>query len=345
MKKQLMATAAAAGLALAGLTAPAVADVPLTFNLGYGQWYFDGKRDLDGGRDLKDSSTPWGSIEWAFNDTVAAEIFYADGDTRYKNGPDVDATAWSLNMLFYGGSYVGKPMRLRPYAVLGAGEIYLDADAFDTKETTINGGLGVRWMLTRRFGVRLDWRMLYGLDESTKDSMLTAGLNLYTGRVTPKPVPVAAPLDSDGDGVTDDVDQCPNTPAGVRVDNFGCPLAVTQIASIKLMVNFGFDSTKVEEKYFSDLGELAEFLKRFEDVQVDVEGHTDSVGPDDYNKELSQRRAQAVVDMLVDEYGIAPQRLEAVGYGEEKPVADNSTAEGRAENRRVMATLEVEYEE
>ena len=74
MKKQLMATAAAAGLALAGLTAPAVADVPLTFNLGYGQWYFDGKRDLDGGRDLKDSSTPWGIIEWAFNDTVADEI-------------------------------------------------------------------------------------------------------------------------------------------------------------------------------------------------------------------------------------------------------------------------------
>ena len=102
---------------------------------------------------------------------------------------------------------------------------------------------------------------------------------------------------------------------------------------------------EVEEKYFSDLGELADFLKRFEDVYVDIEGHTDSTGPEDYNQSLSQRRAQAVVDYLVNEHGIAPQRLEAKGFGESQPVADNSTREGRAENRRVMATLEVEFEE
>ena len=113
----------------------------------------------------------------------------------------------------------------------------------------------------------------------------------------------------------------------------------------KLLVNFDFDSAVVKEQYFNDLGELAAFLKRFEDLQVDVEGHTDSVGPDDYNQQLSQRRAQAVVDMLVNQYGIAASRLEAKGYGETRPVASNDTAEGRAENRRVMATLEVEYEE
>ena len=120
---------------------------------------------------------------------------------------------------------------------------------------------------------------------------------------------------------------------------------MTQIASIKLLVNFDFDSAVVKEQYFNDLGELAAFLKRFEDLQVDVEGHTDSVGPEDYNQQLSQRRAQAVVDMLVNQYGIASSRLEAKGYGETRPVASNDTAEGRAENRRVMATLEVEYEE
>ena len=101
----------------------------------------------------------------------------------------------------------------------------------------------------------------------------------------------------------------------------------------------------LQERYFSDLGELADFLKRFDDVQVDVEGHTDSIGPEDYNQQLSQRRAQAVVDLLVNQHGIAPARLEAKGFGESQPVASNDTAEGRAENRRVMATLEVEYEE
>jgi len=120
---------------------------------------------------------------------------------------------------------------------------------------------------------------------------------------------------------------------------------VAQVASIKLKVNFAFDSDVVQERYFADLSELAEFLKRFSDLQVDVEGHTDSVGPEDYNQQLSQRRAQAVVDMLVNQYGIAASRLEPKGYGESRPVASNDTEEGRAENRRVMATLEVEYEE
>ena len=115
------------------------------------------------------------------------------------------------------------------------------------------------------------------------------------------------------------------------------------MASIKLKVNFDFDSTKVKEMYFTDISELAEFLKRFNDLQVDVEGHTDSVGPENYNQQLSQRRAQAVVDLLVNQHGISADRLEAVVYGEARPVASNDTSEGRAANRRVMATLEVEY--
>ena len=130
-----------------------------------------------------------------------------------------------------------------------------------------------------------------------------------------------------------------------RVDATGCPLPVAQVASIKLKVNFDFDSTKVKEVYFGDISELAAFLKRFSDLQVDVEGHTDSVGPENYNQQLSQRRAQAVVDLLVNQHGISADRLEAVGYGESRPVASNDTSEGRAENRRVMATLEVEYKE
>ena len=108
---------------------------------------------------------------------------------------------------------------------------------------------------------------------------------------------------------------------------------------------FDFDSSVILGAYNDKLDQLGNYLQGNPNAYVVAAGYTDSVGPDDYNKELSQRRAQAVVDMLVDEYGIAPQRLEAVGYGEENPVADNSTAEGRAENRRVMATLEVEYEE
>jgi OOP family OmpA-OmpF porin len=338
MKKQLLALGAAAILAVTSSIASA--EVPLTLNIGMGQWM------LDNSRDVKDTETPWTSLEWAFNDNWATEILYAEDRTRLDgSGARADIATWQLSMLYYGGSYIGKPNRIRPFVAFGAGEIDIDADFADTVETTLNAGLGLRWMITRSLGLRLEGRLLYSLDESKRDGLFNVGLNYYFGQVEPTPEPVAAPVDSDGDGVTDDIDQCPNTPPGTRVDAVGCPLPVAQVASIKLKVNFAFDSDAVQERYFTDLAELAAFLKRFEDVYVDIEGHTDSVGPDDYNMQLSQRRAQAVVDVLVKDHGIAPQRLNAVGFGETKPVASNDTKEGRAENRRVMATLEVEYEE
>jgi len=341
MNKKILGIAGSLVLASAGFVSSVAAEVPLTINVGAAQWYFD--RD----RDLNDTATPWVSLEYAFNDNWAAEIYYADDDARYEDGPRADVTTWQLDMLYYGGSYIGEGNRVRPYLAFGAGEIDIDAGDFDTVETTVNLGAGLRWMLTKRFGVRLEARVLHSLDEERNELLVGAGLNYYFGKVDADVVAVAAPapVDSDGDGVTDDVDQCPGTPAGTRVDSVGCPLPVTQIASIKLKVNFPFDSAVVGDQYFSDIGELATFLKRFEDLQLDVEGHTDSSGPDSYNQQLSQRRAQAVVDLLVNEHGLSRDRLEAKGYGESRPVASNDTRDGRIENRRVMATLEVEYAE
>tara|TARA_B100001540_G_scaffold275481_1_gene261685 strand:+ start:285 stop:1310 length:1026 start_codon:yes stop_codon:yes gene_type:complete len=341
MKKHLIAASAATSMALAGLSQPAAAEIPITLNAGGGYWFFD--RDLKG-QDLDDTATPVVGAEWAFNDNWAAEVMFADDEADLDGGGDADVTTWQVGMLYYGGSYIGAPFRLRPYAAFGAGEIDVDADSYDSVETTVNGGLGVRWMLGRRVGVRLEARALYSLDESDTDILTTAGLNIYLGKVDPDPV-VQEIGDEDGDGVPDDRDRCPGTAPGTRVDADGCPLPVAKVASVKLKVNFGFDSTEVQEQYFSDLSELADFLKRFSDLQVDVEGHTDSTGPADYNMGLSQRRAEAVVDVLVNQYGIERSRLEPKGYGETQPVASNDTKEGRAENRRVMATLEVEYEE
>lgn len=342
MKKQVLAAAVACGLGLSAIAPIALAEIPLTLNLGYGLWKIDGSRELD------DTETPWTGLEWAFNDRWAVEVLYAEDDTRFEDGTGrADITTWQLGMLYYGGSYIGAPNRIRPYLALGAGEIDIDADLWDTVETTVNGGVGLRWMITGGLGLRAEARMLYSLDEHNKDTLLSVGLNYYFGKTSAAAeVAASAPVgDEDGDGVPDDRDQCAGTPAGARVDSVGCPLPVTRVASIRLMVNFGFDSSHVEERYFDDLGELATFLRRFEDVYVDIEGHTDSTGPEDYNQLLSQRRAQAVIELLVNQYGIAPRRLEAKGYGESRPVADNGTAEGRAENRRVMATLEVEYED
>ncbi len=340
MKQKILAGVAAVAATAVFMSAPASAEVPLTINAGVGSWHFDGDRRFD------DTETPWLGFEYAFTDNWAAEILYAEDSSRFHDGIKADVSTWQVGMLYYTGSYLGAGNRVRPYLAFGMGEIDIDAGAFDTVETTANAGAGMRWMLTPRFGARLEARMLHSLDENENDFLFSAGVNYYFGKVSePAPAAAPAPLDSDGDGVTDDRDQCPGTPRGTRVDSVGCPLPVAQVASIKLKVNFDFDSSVVKEHYFADISELAAFLKRFDDLQVDVEGHTDSVGPENYNQQLSQRRAQAVVDLLVNQHGIAASRLEAVGYGEARPVASNDTAAGRAENRRVMATLEVEYKE
>ena len=349
MKKKILATSAALGFVLSGLTPVAVAEVPITLNAGVAHWYFSSDRDL------RDMNSPWAGLEWAFNDQWAAEISFTQDDANNENfpGTDTEVTLANLGMKYYGGSYIVDPsagaMRLRPYAVLGAGYFSTDPNysgADKNEDTTINAGLGVRWMLTSRFSASLDGRTVYNVDKSNNDTIAYLGLNYYLGNVNPAPVAAAASCpDEDGDGVCDEFDACLGTPPNTRVDATGCPLPVAQVASIKLKVNFAFDSTVVQEQYFNDLGELAKFLKRFDQVDVSIDGYTDSVGAETYNQQLSQRRAQAVVDMLVNTYGIDASRLKAVGYGEANPVASNDTAEGRAENRRVMASLEVEYSE
>jgi len=86
------------------------------------------------------------------------------------------------------------------------------------------------------------------------------------------------------------------------------------------------------------LNEVAEVFKQNPELRIRVEGHTDSVGADDYNLRLSQARAESVVKYLIGQ-GIDPNRLEARGYGESMPLADNATPEGRAKNRRVEFTI------
>lgn len=138
-------------------------------------------------------------------------------------------------------------------------------------------------------------------------------------------------LDSDGDGVVDSMDKCPGTPKGTVVDNYGCKLA----AEYKLEhVNFEFDSAVLTAESKASLNEAAKIMVRHSDAKIEVAGHTDSQGNDEYNMGLSQRRAQAVADYLIAN-GANAANIFVKGYGETEPVADNGTKEGRAANRRV----------
>ncbi|MCQ4319562.1 OmpA family protein [Stutzerimonas stutzeri] len=118
------------------------------------------------------------------------------------------------------------------------------------------------------------------------------------------------------------------------------PEPAAEPVRVELDVKFDFDRAEVKQDSMADIRDLADFMKQYGQTSTVVEGHTDSVGTDAYNQRLSERRANAVRDVLVNQYGLESSRVDAVGYGESRPVADNSTAEGRAINRRVEAEVE-----
>lgn len=146
---------------------------------------------------------------------------------------------------------------------------------------------------------------------------------------TPPPAnPTPMPADTDRDGVADATDLCPGSPAGTRVGPQGCSCDLT------VRLAFGFDSAELTADDRRVLDRAAADLRRLPFTGV-VEGHSDSVGGDAYNRALSERRARAVRDYLASR-GIDAQRMNVVGYGETRPAADNATPAGRAENRRVV---------
>lgn len=142
-------------------------------------------------------------------------------------------------------------------------------------------------------------------------------------------------LDGDGDGVVDRLDRCPDTRAGAQVDVHGCEIK----EEIRLPgVNFETNSARLLSGAEEVLDDAAATLARNPGIIVEVAGHTDSDGAAAYNEDLSARRAITVRDYLVDK-GIAEDRLAVRGYGEAEPIADNSTATGKAQNRRVVLRI------
>ncbi len=126
----------------------------------------------------------------------------------------------------------------------------------------------------------------------------------------------------------------------VMVEETVAPEPVAEAVRVELDVKFDFDKAQVKPESMGDIQSLADFMKQYPQTTTVVEGHTDSVGTDAYNQKLSERRANAVREVLVNQYGVGGTRVNAVGYGESRPVADNATEEGRAINRRVEAEVE-----
>lgn len=168
-----------------------------------------------------------------------------------------------------------------------------------------------------------------GVNVVTKDMTCVVAPNLYASSCT-------TIADRDKDGVADNEDLCPDVYGTAK--NNGCPkvdkTTKKALESALTGVQFENNSDQLKDSSYPALDAVADALKAHEEYNLKIEGYTDNVGDDNYNKNLSERRAITVKNYLINK-SISESRLNAAGYGEEKPVASNETEEGRAKNRRV----------
>lgn len=339
-----------------------------------GQWYVNpmiGYQWLDGDRDLDDDNVFGIGLEYQYNERWAAEIKYLTGSYDGEAGNDADVQELIAEGMYHLTGMANE--KFKPYLAAGLGHADFDYDgAGGGTDTRLLVGPGMRYALNDKWSTKADLRWVTSDSDASNEALLTLALSYALGKkASPAPAP-AQPLDSDGDGVVDSLDQCPNTAAGIqvnargceldddrdgvvnsmdacpgtaagaKVDAKGCALKLTFTESISLNVTFASNSSLVEAQHNAELAKVARFMKSYPTVSGVIEGHTDDTGKASYNMSLSQRRADAIVNELVNVFGVAADRLSAKGYGEEQPVASNDSADGRQQNRRVVAVFEAE---
>ncbi len=181
---------------------------------------------------------------------------------------------------------------------------------------------------------------------ATESTSWAGGGALFVGTMAAAYCWVHGDGDEDGDGVPDSRDKCPGTPKGVQVDADGCPPpapppmaeeppVVKEETIVIRDVHFEFNKATLTPGDKDVLSTVATRLKQeTSTAQLRVTGHTDSVGSDAYNQRLSEKRANSVVQYLVENGVPRASFVSVSGAGESQPVADNKTADGRAMNRR-----------
>lgn len=327
-------------------TSAAVFSEPGEFYLvpGVQRMYFDEEAGLD---------NDWGfsaGLGFQMTERLRAELSTFDLDPESGAG-DVDLDHYRLDMLYDVGRSLGN---WQPFVLGGLGNTEFGND----NDSMMNLGAGLRLKISDR----IEWRTAVrhfsylGRDFEDADLGIDTGLLIYLGsrdRAPSRSTAAARPstpaqtqprseppvVDSDQDGVPDSGDACPDTPRNYAVDERGCPIPVEEVARVELLVNFEFDRSEVRPQYFDEIEEVANFMAQYPDVVVELEGHTDSTGTDEYNQGLSERRANAVRDVMINRFNVRASRITARGFGESQPATSNSTREGRAQNRRVITVI------
>lgn len=284
-------------------------------------------------------------IGYDFTSRLSAEFSVMDLNPETKAKRELDQDLWKIDVLYGLDFDLG---RFTPFVVSGLGNSNIDGE----NDSIWDIGAGLRLPLNERWTWRTSIRNYYALGRDFEDQDFGIDTTLVyrfggsrKSKASSNEPPregvqeVAEVADADRDGVPDANDLCSDTPRSYAVDKDGCPIAIEEVARVELLVNFDFDRSEVKEQYLPEIESVARFMEQYPDRVVELEGHTDSRGTDAYNLGLSQRRAEAVMAELVGRFGISPSRVSAKGFGESQPIGSNDSAQGRAENRRVITVV------
>lgn len=274
-------------------------------------------------------------------------------ETGRNQGTDFYQEGGTFDLVY---SLFDRRLSWTPYALLGIGGAYDDVypDSGDKPVVMANAGLGVVTGPLFDGGFKLRFEGRYNHDfynqfsgRGFNDYRALVGIEIPIGhrqqqiRYIEQPVRVVEVvkevqrpwLDSDGDGVDDAHDKCPNTPRGLKVDSDGCVIAGQQIELTG--VTFEFNKDRLTANAQTILDTISPAFLGQATLKVEIAGHTDSVGGTAVNQKLSQRRAEAVREYLITK-GARPEQLSAVGYGKTRPlISPERTPDDRERNRRV----------
>lgn len=330
MRNKLVAMAGAVALT-AGLAAQVQANEGLYVGGSLTGYQLDSTRFVGGAQ-----QSAVGSINLGYR-------FFNDWALEAGLGRDVAGErldVGKLDMYYWFGEANPDSTAWRPYWVAGVsyfdfnkqdagrGLTYLN-EGEDEHSWQVGAGLGLSKMISDHFEFRGDVRGLYKVrDNENKavDGAVNLAINYYFNG--PKPVAVTQAAPAPAPAVKAAV--APPPPAAAPEK---------RTITVKLNVLFDFNKADVRAIYGDELQAVANAMKAHDDIELVLEGHTDSVGSDAYNQNLSLRRVAAVKAKLAKDYGISANRISTVGYGESRPVADNATDAGRAKNRRVIGEL------
>ncbi len=244
-------------------------------------------------------------LGYQFNDRWSADATWGGDITN-----NVDANQFSVNGYRFFGDKNWKPFVSAGLSSFGVEDATVD------RTEQVQAGVGISGGLSDNLEFRAGYQhfLEFGGD-SYNDDVVTIGLNWHFGNnkvvATAKPVP-----------------QPESVPKKKEV-----------VDSFELLVQFDFDKSDIKSAYKPQFDQIAKVLEESPDISVTVEGHTCWLGSDSYNLSLSEQRSSAVKDVLVQSYGIPADRINAVGYGELRPIADNNTQAGREKNRRAIAVI------